>query len=98
MRRFDSNFAIAESWRRLAFDFQNVKSHDITLLRHEIMEMELVIKGTPQNIAHDITSERYNYPEESKSFYRNLRLAKHKQSYFKNDNQILERNEIDGRD
>lgn len=82
IKRFDPSFSIAESWRRLAFDKNNIKPHDITLLRHEIMEMEMVIKGIPQNIAHDITSKIYNYPEESKEYYRNLRIAKHKEIYY----------------
>lgn len=82
LKRFDPNFAIAESWRRLAFDPKNIKPHDLTLLNHEIMEMELVIKGIPQDVAHDITSEKYNYPEESREFYRNLRIEKHKGTYY----------------
>ena len=80
--RFDPNFAIAESWRRLAFDPKNIKPHDLTLLNHEIMEMELVIKGIPQDVAHYITSEKYNYSEESREFYRNLRIEKHKGTYY----------------
>lgn len=78
IKRFDPCFTIAESWRRLAFDFQNVKPHDLTLLKHEIMEMNLMINGMDQRTAHDITSERYNYPEESRSYYRKLRIEKNK--------------------
>lgn len=103
IRRFDSNFAIAESWRRLAFDFQNVKPHDFTLLKHEIMEMEMVIKGLPQDVAHDITSEKYNYPEESREYYRGLRILRHQETYYdklkeinkiesENNNDNMERN------
>ena len=45
IRRFDASFEIAESWRRMAFDPENIKSHDLTLLRHELMELRLVSEG-----------------------------------------------------
>lgn len=78
LKRFDPCFAIAESWRRLAFDFKNVQQHDLTLLHHEIMEMNLIIQGMDQRTAHDLTSEKYNCPEESRSYYRKLRIEKNK--------------------
>ena len=47
-QRFDVSFEIAESWRRLAFDSDNIKLHDLTLLHHALMEMRLVNEGLEQ--------------------------------------------------
>ena len=41
----------------------------LTLLKHEIMERELVKNGHSQNQAHIITSEKYNYEKEAAKFY-----------------------------
>lgn len=73
-KRFDPCFEIAESWRRLAFDPQNIKSHDLTLLRHEIKEMEILnaVKGISQSDAHTLASKEFNYQEESKEYYKSL--------------------------
>jgi len=68
-RRFDVSFEIAESWRRLAFDPDNIKPHDITLLNHELMEMRLVSDGSTQDEAHTITSRKYDYARESAAYY-----------------------------
>ena len=68
-RRFDVSFEIAESWRRLAFDPENIKPHDITLLNHELMEMRLVSDGSTQDEAHTITSRKYDYSKESAEYY-----------------------------
>ena len=73
-KRFDPCFEIAESWRRLAFDPQNIKPHDLTLLRHEIKEMEILnaVKGISQSDAHTLASKEYDYPKESKEYYKSL--------------------------
>ena len=76
IRLFDANFHIAESWRRLAFDFKNVESHVFTLLYHELMEMRLVGLGIERQKAHDLTSEKYNYQAESDLFYEKLRSGR----------------------
>jgi len=73
-KRFEPCFQIAESWRRLAFDPQNIKPHDITLLRHEIAEMELVAKGMSQNDAHTQVSKTYDYRKESDDYYNALEM------------------------
>ena len=72
-RRFDVSFEIAESWRRLAFDPENIKPHDITLLNHELMEMRLVNDGSTQDEAHTITSRKYDYAKESAAYYTSIR-------------------------
>lgn len=69
IRRFDPCFEIAESWRRLAFDAKNIKPHDLVLLQHELMEMDLVQKGFSQETAHRNSSKLYNYSKASSDFY-----------------------------
>lgn len=71
-RYFDACFEIAESWRRLAFEKEAIKKHDLTLIKHELMEMELVSKGYSQFKAHDITNELFNYAKESDDYYKEL--------------------------
>lgn len=71
-RYFDSCFEIAESWRRLAFEKEAIKKHDLTLIKHELMEMELVSKGYSQFKAHEITNELFNYAQESDAYYKKL--------------------------
>lgn len=78
IKRFDPSFAIAESWRRLAFDPKNIQPHDITLLKHELKEMELVSKGVEQSEAHLQTSKTYNYHKESDEFYEKLGVLQSK--------------------
>lgn len=72
IKRFDPSFEIAESWQRLAFDPKNIQQHDMTLLYHELMEMELIHQGYQQSEAHEITSKDYNYPKESREYYEEL--------------------------
>lgn len=66
-KRFDPDFAIAQSWQRLAQN--DIKPHDLTLINHEIMERKLVLKGKTQDQAHKITSARYNYQKEQEEYY-----------------------------
>lgn len=75
-RRFDPDFSISQSWQRLAFDPEHIQPHDIILIRHELMEMELIKAGMSRENAHIITSKEYNYLEASKKYYDNL---KHKE-------------------
>lgn len=75
IHRFDFSFEIAESWRRLAFDPNHIQKHDLTLLNHELMEMRLVVnEGLSQDEAHVITSQKYNYSEESSEYYAELHM------------------------
>lgn len=71
-KRFDPCFAIAESWRRLAFDPKNIQKHDIILIRHELKELSLVAQGVPQNEAHNIATQEFDYGIEIKNYYQQL--------------------------
>lgn len=73
-RRFDPDFAIAQSWQRLLEG--RPESHDLTLLLHEIMERKMVEEGISQDDAHRLASRKYNYGEEAAVYYASL--AKHK--------------------
>ena len=77
IKRFDASFEIAQSWQRLmSKDKREIKPHDITLLNHELYEMQLVSQGCEQNKAHLETCKKYNYPRESEAYYDSIR--KHK--------------------
>ena len=76
IKRFDESFAIAESWRRLAFEPNLIQKHDITLLKHEIYERQLMVKGISQKEAHEQASKKYNYPSEVEAFYQSLQHHK----------------------
>ena len=76
-RRFDPDCAIAQSWQRLMLG-KDIKPHDKTLIEHELLEMK--IKKENPNMehwkAHEIASEKYDYPKEAMEYYGNL--EKHK--------------------
>lgn len=77
VKRFTPSFEIAQSWQRLAYDFENVKNHDFTLLKHELREMALVNQGYSQSEAHRITERDYNYRIESIEYYISLGFDPH---------------------
>lgn len=64
---FKPDFMMSESWKRLSQG--NPEPHDMTLIRHEIMEIDLVKEGYSQDEAHTITSKKYNYDKEATEFY-----------------------------
>ena len=78
-RQFDPDCAIAQSWQRL-INGKDIKPHDKTLIEHELLEMK--IKQENPDIdhvkAHELASEKYNYPKEALEYYGNLK--KHKKS------------------
>ena len=74
--RFDPDFAIAQSWQRLIDG--KPKPHDLTLLKHETMERELMRGGMSQYDAHIKSSEKYNYTEEVKAYYADLKKHNNK--------------------
>lgn len=44
--RFEPDFAMAESWRRLSSkDPKHIQSHDIVLLQHELCEISYILQG-----------------------------------------------------
>lgn len=83
IKHFDPCFQIAESWRRLAFDEKNIKTHDLLLLQHELQELQLVSSGIPQNEAHTLTNRIYNYQKASDEYYTALSKEKDDKKYDK---------------
>mgnify|MGYP005764885169 CR=1 FL=1 len=67
---------MAQSWQRLISG--TPEPHDLTLLKHEIMEEELMDAGLSQSEAHDITNQTYNYSGESDEFYAKIKEHKNK--------------------
>ena len=65
---------MAESWRRLIDG--KPESHDLTLLKHEIKEKELIGQGYSQDEAHRLTSAEYNYSKEASKFYAKIKKYK----------------------
>ena len=57
-------------------DGKNIQEHDMTLLKHEEMERNLMQQGYSQEEAHNITSETYNYAREAIKYY--AEIEKHK--------------------
>lgn len=60
LKRFDPDYDMAESWRRL-FDGKDIQKHDLTLLNHELMESKLMKKGMNYDSAHNLTQKKYDY-------------------------------------
>lgn len=61
-KRFDPNYDMAESWRRLTeVSGKNIQKHDIVMLHHELMELGLMAEGISYNEAHEKTNKVYNY-------------------------------------
>lgn len=77
-RQFDPDCAIAQSWQRLMIG-KNIKPHDKTLVEHELLEMKIKEEnpGIDHRKAHELASEKYNYPREVLEYYGNLK--KHKE-------------------
>ena len=70
---FDSDFAIAQSWQRLMSKKKSdIKPHDITLINHELLEMQYKDKGYSHDKAHALASSKYNYDKEAKEYYKSL--------------------------
>lgn len=80
LKQFDACFEIAESWRRLAFDKEHIQPHDLTLLSHELLEMDYMNRGRSQAEAHKKASEVYNYAEQSEAYYKSLKEKKGQQA------------------
>lgn len=78
-RQFDPDCAIAQSWQRLMTG-KDIKLHDKTLIEHELLEMKIKQEnpGIDHVKAHELASEKYNYPKEALEYYGNLK--KHKKS------------------
>lgn len=59
-RRFHPSYDMAQSWQRL-IDGRKIEPHDIILLRHELMEIDLMNNGISQQDAHNLTNTKFNY-------------------------------------
>ena len=75
--QFAPIYEMAESWQRL-IDGKNIQSHDLTLLKHEIMEKGLMKNGYSQDEAHTITSQKYNYAKEAYEYYDKIKANREK--------------------
>lgn len=74
---FAPDYKMAESWQRL-IDGKNIQPHDLTLLKHEEMERNLMKQGYTQDEAHDLTSQTYNYAKEANAYHD--KIKKHKKN------------------
>ena len=75
-RRFDPSFAMAQSWQRLING--TPEPHNLTMLRHEVLEKELMDSGMTQYAAHIEASLKYNYGKESDDYYAALKERKNR--------------------
>jgi hypothetical protein len=66
--RFAPNFEMAQSWQRLV-DGKDIQPHDITMLKHELYEMQLISEGLTQDQAHRKATDIFNYTKESREYY-----------------------------
>ena len=79
-RRFDPDCAIAQSWQRLMVG-KNIQPHDRILIEHELYEMEIKEKfpEIDHQTAHEMATQKYNYPMEVEKYYGNLKKHNEKQ-------------------
>lgn len=67
-RRFDADYDMAESFRRLR-EGKHIQEHDIIMLRHERLEYELMKKEHMNyEEAHKLAEKKYNYQEALNKF------------------------------
>lgn len=64
---FTPDYMMAQSWQRLIDG--KYEKHDITLLKHEMMERKLMSEGISQEKAHIMTSQKYDYSKEAAEYY-----------------------------
>ena len=73
-RRFDPDYYMAESFRRLR-DGKNIQKHDLIMLKHERLEYELMKKlHLKYDEAHKITERKYNYQKALNKFLKEYNL------------------------
>ena len=70
IERFAPSFEIAKSWNRIMND--NIKKHDLTLLKHEMYEEKLIANELIQEQAPKLASEKYNY-KKSGEYYAKIK-------------------------
>lgn len=71
---FEPDYMMAESWQRLIEG--KPEAHDITMLKHEILEKELIKNGMTQEQAHIEASMKYNYSKEAGEYYAKIEKYK----------------------
>ena len=52
------------------------------MIKHELMEKELMDQGMSQDEAHIVTSKRYNYGKEANEFYGKIEKYNEKQFFY----------------
>lgn len=68
--RFEPDYMMAESWRRLSSkDARVIQAHDVIMLHHELLEIQYIIQGNSQSDAHYMSSQKYDYASAAKKFY-----------------------------
>lgn len=73
-RRFDPDYYMAESFRRLR-EGENIQKHDLIMLKHERLEYELMKKlHLKYDEAHKITERKYNYQKALNKFLKEYNL------------------------
>lgn len=69
---FDPDYDMAESFRRI-LDGKDIKPHDIVLLKHENLELNLMKKyNLVYEDAHDITIRKYDYQKALDEFLKEV--------------------------
>lgn len=72
VRRFDPDYDMSESFRRI-LEGKNIKPHDITMLKHENLELNLMKKyNMVYEDAHNMANLKYNYEKELDEFLERL--------------------------
>nr|DAE57156.1 MAG TPA: minor capsid protein [Caudoviricetes sp.] len=73
-RKFDPDYYMAESFRRLR-EGKNIQKHDLIMLKHERLEYELMKKlHLKYDEAHEITERKYNYQKALNKFLKENNL------------------------
>ena len=72
IRKFDADYDMAESFRRI-LEGKNIKPHDIIMLNHENLELNLMKKyKMVYEDAHDLTDRKHNYKKALDEFLREV--------------------------
>lgn len=70
IKKFEPDYDMAQSFQRI-LEGKNIKPHDYTLLKHEVLEFEIMSKyNMTYEDAHAIAEKQYNYSQELEEFLR----------------------------
>lgn len=71
-RKFDPDYDMAESFRRI-LEGKNIKPHDLVMLKHENLELNLMKKyNMVYEDAHDLTNKKHNYQDALDKFLKEM--------------------------